>query len=179
MFQIATQHISPKIVQIIIAFLSQFKICSTFVLNLQCRDYKMSQLIEHTGVVDRIDGKYVRVQILQQAACTECHAKSACTASDSKVKYIDVETIPSQFQIGDTVILYGQSSMGHLAVLLAFVIPFLLILLTLIILNAFVVNESLSGTLALAMLVPYFLLLSFLKPKLKKKLKFHIRKTTD
>ena len=88
-----------------------------------------------------------------------------------KDKYIDVEADANEFKVGDAVTIYGQTSMGLLAVLLAFVIPFILILLVLFILKQY--NEILSGTIALASLIPYFIILSFFNSKLKSKLKFY------
>jgi len=144
--------------------------------ELQCRDYKMSQLIEHSGIINHIHGNHIRVQILQESACSGCHAKGACSAADMKDKYVDVESDASDFKIGDQVTLLGQSSMGLLAVLLAFVFPFLLILLTLFVLRNYIDNEAVSGSIALGALLPYFIILSFFNQKLKSKLKFHVRK---
>lgn len=144
--------------------------------ELQCRDYKMSQLIEHAGVIHQIDGRHIRVQILQESACSGCHAKGACSAADMKDKFVDIESDGSDYKVGEQVTLYGQSSMGLLAVLLAFVIPFLIILLTLFILKNYIDNEAISGSIALGTLLPYFLILSFFNSRLKSKLKFHIKK---
>jgi len=66
--------------------------------------------------------------------------------------------------------------MGLLAVLLAFVIPFLLILFTLFLLKDKIDNEAISGSIALGTMLPYFLILSFFNKKLKSKLKFHIKR---
>ncbi len=135
----------------------------------------MSQIIEHSGIIHSINGKHVQVQIIQESACSACHAKGVCTAAaDMKDKYIDVEADANEFKVGDAVTIYGQTSMGLLAVLLAFVIPFILILLVLFILKQY--NEILSGTIALASLIPYFIILSFFNSKLKSKLKFYIKK---
>ena len=60
----------------------------------------MSQIIEHSGIVQHIDGKHIRVQILQESACSGCHAKGACTAADMKDKYVDVEADFSEFKVG-------------------------------------------------------------------------------
>lgn len=147
-----------------------------FVAELQCRDYKMSQIIEHSGIIHQIHGKHIQVQIIQESACSACHAKGVCTAADMKDKYIDVESDDTNFKVGDAVMIYGQTSMGMLAVLLAFVIPFMLILVVLFILKHYGVSETLSGTIALASLIPYFLILSLFNSKLKSKLKFQIRK---
>lgn len=149
--------------------------CSIFVAKLQCRDYKMSKIIEHSGIIHQINGKHIRVQITQESACSACHAKGACTAADKQDKYIDVESAHSNYQIGEKVILYGQSSMGLFAVLLAFVLPFLLILGVLFILNNYMDNEALAGTIALGALIPYFMILSLFNTKLQSKLKFYIK----
>jgi len=145
------------------------------VAKLQCRDYKMSKIIEHSGVISQINGKHIQVLITQESACSACHAKAACTASDKQDKFVDVIAPHSNFKLGDSVTLYGQSAMGLFAVLLAFVIPFLIILISLFILNNYIANEALSGTIALSMLLPYFIILSFFNKQLKSKLKFYIK----
>jgi sigma-E factor negative regulatory protein RseC len=136
----------------------------------------MSQLIEHAGVIHQIDGRHIRVQILQESACSSCHAKGACSAADMKDKFVDIESDGSDYKVGEQVTLYGQSSMGLFAVLLAFVIPFLIILLTLFILKNYIDNEAISGSIALGTLLPYFIILSFFNSRLKSKLKFQIKK---
>lgn len=136
----------------------------------------MSQIIEHSGIVRNVNEKHIQVEIVQLSACSSCHAKGACSAADMGEKLIDVETDSTDYKVGDTVILYGQSSMGLFAVLLAFVIPFVIILLTLLILNNYTDNEALSGSIALGTLVPYFLILSRFNTKLKSRLKFQVKK---
>ena len=136
----------------------------------------MSQKIEHTGIITRIDNNNVQVQIIQVSACSTCHAKSACTASDMDEKIIDVVSTDTTLKVGDRVLLSGQSSMGLFAVMLAFVVPFLLILLLLFILRSYTDNEALSGTLALTVLIPYFAILSLFNKKLKNKFQFQIER---
>jgi sigma-E factor negative regulatory protein RseC len=136
----------------------------------------MSQKIEHTGIVTHIDGTKIQVQIVQLSACSSCHAKGACSASDMDEKLIDAETTDTTLKIGDQVQLTGESSMGLFAVLIAFIIPFLLILFSLFILRSYTSNEALSGTIALGVLVPYFIILSLFNKKLKNKLKFTVER---
>lgn len=143
---------------------------------MQCRHYKMSQKIEHTGIITLIEGAKMKVQIAQLSACCSCHAKGACSASDIDEKIIDVESADTTLKVGDLVQLIGESSMGLFAVLIAFVIPFLLILLSLIVFNFYAVNEALSGTISLGILAPYYFILSLFNKKLKNKLKFTIAK---
>jgi sigma-E factor negative regulatory protein RseC len=136
----------------------------------------MSQLIEHNGIINQIEGNQIRISIIQESACSACHAKEACSASEKEEKIIDIESSDSSFQIGDRVLLLGTQSIGLLAVLLAFVIPFLLILITLFILRSIVSNESVSGLLAISVLIPYYTILSFFNKRLKSKFQFTIKK---
>ena len=144
--------------------------------KLQCPHYKMSQKIEHTGIITSITDKTIEVSIIQQSACSDCHAKGACSASDMDEKIIEVTNNRMQFSVGEKVMLSGKTSMGFLAVLLAFVIPFLLILTCLFILRQFTDNEAISGTISLAVLIPYYIVLSLFNKKLKNKFQFEISK---
>jgi positive regulator of sigma E activity len=136
----------------------------------------MAQMIEHTGIINKIEDNLIRVLIVQQSACSECHAKGSCTVADKMEKIIDVESTDRTFKTGDKVILFGRQSIGLQAVLLVFVFPFVLILITLIILQSFVANEAISGALALLVLIPYYGILSFFNKRIKAKFRFEIRK---
>ena len=154
----------------------QYQIIITFASKLQCPHYKMSERIEHSGFVTRVDGKNIQVQIIQMSACSSCHAKGACSAADMDEKFVDVESTDDTLRIGDQVNIVGESSTGLLAVLLAFVIPFMLILTSLFVLRNIVPNEAVSGTVSLALLIPYYIILSLFNKKLKRKLQFRIEK---
>lgn len=136
----------------------------------------MSERIEHSGFVTRVEGKNIQVQIIQMSACSSCHAKGACSAADMDEKFVDVESTDDTLRIGDMVNIVGESSTGLLAVLLAFVIPFMLILTSLFFLRNIVPNEAVSGTVSLALLIPYYIILSLFNKKLKRKLQFRIEK---
>lgn len=136
----------------------------------------MSERIEHSGFVTRVEGKNIQVQIIQMSACSSCHAKGACSAADMDEKFVDVESTDDTLRIGDIVNIVGESSTGLLAVLLAFVIPFMLILTSLFVLRNIVPNEAVSGTVSLALLIPYYIILSLFNKKLKRKLQFRIEK---
>jgi len=139
----------------------------------------MAHIIEHSGVINEINSDRIQVLIIQQTACNECHASSVCTSADKETKIIEVESSDPDFKIGDNVILFGKQSIGLQAVLLAFVIPFILVLVSLIIFHSFVSNEIISGVVSLLLLVPYYLILSFFNKRLKTKFKFEIRKDTN
>lgn len=149
---------------------NKYYICA---LNLQCRDCKMSmEEIEHKGIVDRIEGDKVFVRVMQQSACAGCHAKGVCSSTDTKDHLIESSTKYS-LRIGDSVSVSGAKQQGLKAVFWAYVMPFLLILMVLIIGNIWIKNEVISGLSALAVLVPYFMLLRLFRAKLESKFVFN------
>jgi len=135
----------------------------------------MGQLIEHDGIIQSIQNNHILVSISQQSACSDCHAKNVCSVSDKTQKIIEVEYVDSDVEIGDKVIIFGSQSVGLTAVLVAFVIPFTLILITLVGLNALILNEVYAGLISIAALIPYYLILLLFKNKFKSKFKFNIK----
>ena len=134
-------------------------------------------MIEHEGTIDNINGNQYTIRITQSSACSECHAKGACMAADTKVKMVDVVDTSGQFKLHDRVLLLGKTSIGYKAVLWAFVIP-LILLISVIIASTSIwqVNELQAALLALVSLVPYYALLYIIRHKMGDKLAFSIKK---
>ena len=137
----------------------------------------MTDSIEHKGIVESIDGDHhLTVKIIQVSACSTCSVKGHCTSADSKEKLISVTDYhATDYKKGDHVTIVGTTSMGMQAVLLAFVLPFLLIFFTLFIAMHFTDNEGLSAILGLLILIPYYIGLSWKKDAIKKKFSFTIK----
>jgi sigma-E factor negative regulatory protein RseC len=67
-----------------------------------------------------------------------------------------------------------RQSQGFSAVFWGYLMPFILVLTTLIISNAFLSNELTAGLLSLAILIPYYITLYFFRHLLKKYFKFEL-----
>ena len=116
--------------------------------------------IKHLGIVENIQGSHLSVRIVQTSACAACSAKGHCSSADSKDKIIDIiDTAASSYQVGEKVMVVGETSMGMMAVLLAFVFPFVLLIFSLFLLMALVENELYAALLSLAVLIPYYFVL--------------------
>ncbi len=131
--------------------------------------------IEHNGVINSIDNQHITVMIVSESACASCHAKSACTAADMQDKLIDIYQESTDFKVGQQVILMGRKTMGTKAVILAYLIPLVLIFITLISSFQLTDNETLSGILSLVILIPYFTAIYFFKDKLQHTFSFTIK----
>ena len=137
----------------------------------------MADIIKHRGVVEKVEGAHVTVRIIQTSACAACSAKGLCNASESKEKQIDVyETNPS-YQIGEEVVLCGTTSMGMRAVLLAFGVPLLIVMIALGLSMKLTDDDALlSSAIAVLSVVPYYIVIYACKEKLNRTFSFTIEK---
>ncbi|MCP9611965.1 SoxR reducing system RseC family protein [Coprobacter tertius] len=137
----------------------------------------MSKLIKHKGIIKDIRNGIAKVEITQLSACSGCHARSYCSASDKKEKIIEVSCNGNSFKTGETVILISNSDIEREALLIAFVYPFFCLVAVLIIVYFLSRNETIAGITSLAILVPYYIIIGLYKKKLKKKFVFSLHKT--
>ena len=132
--------------------------------------------IKHLGIVENIQGSHLSVRIVQTSACAACSVKGHCSSADSKDKIIDIiDTAAASYQVGENVMVVGETSKGMQAVALAFIIPFVLIRFTLFLFMALIENELYAALLSLAVLVPYYYILWLNKTRLKQKFSFTIK----
>ena len=137
----------------------------------------MADIIKHRGIVDRVDGSHVVVRNVQTSACSSCSAKGLCNASESKEKWIDVYEVNASYRVGEEVVVCGTTSMGMQAVFLAFGIPLLILLLALFISMRITDGDALlSAAVALSAVIPYYIVIYFMKDKLNKTFSFTIEK---
>lgn len=129
--------------------------------------------IKHDGIIQAIDNQGIHVRIVQMAACASCKVASQCQMSDRKEKVVDVEHPGvSGVSVGDKVVVYTEESMGFRAVLLAFLLPFLILVGVLVAVLAFTHNEAAAALAGILALVPYFIFLSFRKDAIRKQFQF-------
>ncbi|HPE55050.1 MAG TPA: SoxR reducing system RseC family protein [Bacteroidales bacterium] len=131
--------------------------------------------IRHQGVIRDMDEDQFYVSIINQSACVSCQVKGVCNVTEISEEIIEVPKLPGMdFKAGDKVNVSMQKSLGTRAVLLGYILPFLILLTTLITLLAITGNEGLSGIMALGILVPYYFILYAVRSQLKKTFTFKI-----
>ena len=130
----------------------------------------------HTGVVERIEHARIFVRIVQQSACSGCHAKSVCINADSKAMIIEIDDHAGKFELDEEVLVCERYSMGMYAVWLAFVLPLLLLVFAAIAGTSLSGNEIIGGLAGLSILIPYYAILYLMRDQLKKKFVFSLSK---
>ena len=136
----------------------------------------VSKSIEHKGIIDSINGNKISVSFIALSGCASCHAKGYCSTSDMKEKSVEVYDFSNLYKVGDEVTVMLKQSLGLKAVWLGYILPFVLVVTALIILSQITKSEAISGLGAIALLIPYYLVLFLFKNKLKKTFSFFIKK---
>lgn len=137
----------------------------------------MSNKIKHAGVVDGVEGECVRVRILQSSACSACKVAAHCNASETKEKIIDVMDVDaSHYQKGDQVMVVADTAVGFRASLYGYLLPLILMVVTLVGVLAATHSEGLAALSALGILMPYYVLLFLMRNKLRNRLSFTLER---
>lgn len=144
-------------------------------VNSALQNRGLKEEITHEAIVRQIEGNLVRAEIVQQAACAACKAKSMCSASESKVKEIQALML-EPMEVGDRIEVAVEKRLGWKAVLLAFILPFCLLLVLVAVLPRWIASEAAVGTIAIVSLAPYYLLLKLFSKRLEREYKFVARK---
>lgn len=131
--------------------------------------------IEHRGVVERIVSQGVIVSIVQETACAACAAAQLCHSSEKKEKLVEIPCdAPSRYSIGQDVTIVGEIGLGLRATLWAYVIPLVLLMVVLMV-SASYLNAGIAALLALASLIPYYIILYAFRNKMQRRFSFRIK----
>ena len=137
---------------------------------------KSSELIWHDGKVIETHKDRVKVVIESTSACSDCHSKEACPISETERKVIEVKDIIEDFLLGDEVIVYFEEKMGFLALLLGYIIPFVILFSVLLTSFAITGKELESGIFSIVILIPYYFGLYLFRNKIQKSFIFKVSK---
>ena len=136
------------------------------------------KIITHPGYVKTVNDNRAEVVIISKSGCSSCDIKTSCSVSEAEEKIIDVDLMEDQsFKTGDQVQVEMKQSQGTWAVLLGYVFPFAVVLISLITLTSFGVEQGISGIISILLLVPYYLVVYYSKDILKKNFSYKISHT--
>ena len=131
--------------------------------------------VKYKGVVQKVGDGCLYVKILKTSSCAACSIKGHCSAAESTEKIVEVDNAgAAMYRPGEEVWLVGTMSMGRSALWYGIVIPFLVVVCTIFILTMLKTSEAVAALGSLAMLAPYYFLLSLNKEKMKRKFGFYV-----
>jgi sigma-E factor negative regulatory protein RseC len=132
--------------------------------------------ITHEGIVQEVRDDHVVVSFITQPACTSCSIKNSCSLAKSEIKQLEVPASGIIYQAGEKVQISIGQSHGFRAVFLGYILPFIIVFVSLVILLKLTKNEPLAGIISISSLVPYYLLLWFTRDLINKSFKFKLLK---
>ena len=161
-------------------------------------------MIKHDGIIIALneDGTAL-VRIVQTSACAACKAKAMCASAESAEKEMTVVLLGDEamrregerqaFAVGDEVEVMVQQKMGWKAVVLAYLLPFFVMLAVMFVGNGLLAmddgatgllgdeakREAVLGTIALCAMALYYLVLGMFKDKLQKEFSFTAKKKNN
>ena len=152
-------------------------------------------MIKHDGIIIALnDDGTALVRIVQTSACSACKAKAMCASAESAEKEMTVVLLgDGQWAVGDSVEVMVQQKMGWKAVVLAYLLPFFVMLAVMFIGNGLLAmgdgatgllgdeakREAVLGTIALCAMAVYYLVLGLFKDKLQKEFSFTAKKKNN
>jgi len=145
--------------------------------QLDLESYKKGDIkeIAHQGVVSKISLNKITVALKGNVNCEGCKAQSACGVSDSNDKEIEIVNLSQSFQLNETVDVILKRELGLKAVFWAYVFPFILMFVVLIVISFFV-KEWIAGLVSIFVLIPYYLMLYLSKDRFQKAFQVSILK---
>ena len=119
-----------------------------------------NETITYEAIVAEVLNDTVSVHVQGNQNCAACHSKSACGIADAEDKRIDIYDPGNNYAINDKVTIAIMKKMQPKAVIYAYLIPFFLLTITLVVASEFV-QEWIAGILAFSILIPYYLWIFF------------------
>lgn len=130
------------------------------------------------GIVRAIHGDQIEVEITISSACSECHAKSICIPGDHKRETVLAQSLYNEhFEVGDKVQLVLKGSAGGKAVVLAYLLPFIVLMVALFGTYAITKSELAGVIVSVVFVVIYYIILKTQNKKIEQKFQFFVKKS--
>ena len=132
--------------------------------------------ISHRGVVETIEGDRIEVRFTQTSACAACHVAGHCSAAESREKVVSViaRSAAKSHAVGDEVTVAMTADNGRRAVMLAFVLPFVLMVSVLSLCLWLTRREDVAALAGVGSLAPYYFILYLCRGRLARHFAFVI-----
>lgn len=125
-----------------------------------------------------IDGDRIDVEMTVEGACATCRAAKACGMGESKDKVVSLLTASaSRYEVGEEVMVSIEKRMGIKAATYAYIFPFFIMVLVLLVMFQVGFTETVAGLSSLGSIGIYYIVLYFFRHRIEKEIIFKLRKT--
>jgi sigma-E factor negative regulatory protein RseC len=125
----------------------------------------------HKGTVRQSNDRSVIIAINTGTACSGCHAEGTCGMTGQTEKIIEINGSYNVRPGDEVTVVIGQSA-GFNAVILSYLVPFLILVGGLVVFSSFHISELTAGCLSIAMLAPYYAILYLFRSRINERFVF-------
>ena len=129
------------------------------------------------GIVRKVQDKRLWVEVVVSSACGGCAAKSLCNISEKKNELVEaVNVTGEEFSVGETVRIQMVQKLANKAVVLGYLLPFVILIAGLFGCYALTHIEWLSVLVAFGLTAIYYLILKMFDKRLAREFVLHVTK---
>ncbi|MDR1182674.1 MAG: SoxR reducing system RseC family protein [Bacteroidales bacterium] len=137
----------------------------------------MENVVCHKGTVISVSETEVCVKIERTEACGGCANKTSCRMGKQDEQTVTVQTKDAEtYCMGEEVNISMKTSLGLKAVLYAYILPLVFLLVAFAIAHHFIASEPLQIILALFPVIVYYTILYRMRRRMEKTFQFYISK---
>jgi len=138
----------------------------------------MEEKVCKEGIVRKIESDKVWVEIVVSSACGGCVAKNMCNISEKKNEIVEAKNITGEeFALGETVQIQMREHKAHQAVILGYLLPFIVLIVGLFGCYAITNIEWLSALVAFGLTALYYVVLKLFDKRLAKEFTLYVTKS--
>ena len=139
-----------------------------------------SEKVCKEGIVRKMQGERLWVEVVVSSACGSCAAKSLCNISEKKNELVEaVNLTGEEFVIGETVQIQMRQKLANKAVVLGYLLPFVILVIGLFGCYALTHIEWLSVLVAFGLTAIYYVVLKMFDKHLAKEFVLFVTKKSE
>jgi positive regulator of sigma E activity len=130
--------------------------------------------VTHTGLIYEVGKRGIKVRIGIVAGCADCQIKGNCNMADQTEKELSIECDPSPFRVGQRVKVSLKSTLAKNALFMRYILPFFILITTMIISSAFLNDETTVAIVSISLLTLYYFIFFLFKNRFRTKVKYDV-----
>lgn len=124
-----------------------------------------------------VGDRLVEVELIVENSCAGCKAKAICGIDEDDTRFVTVyDELACYYTIGEEVLVGVSEIMGMKAATYAYIIPFFILLGTLLLTLHIGWSESSAGLTSLGLMCLYYVVVFIFRKRIEKEIVFKIRK---
>jgi len=152
-------------------------------VDLHCKLIRLimeSEKVCKEGIVRKVQDDRLWVEVVVSSACGGCAAKSLCNISEKKNELVEAVNLSGEdFSIGETVQIQMMQKLANKAVVLGYLLPFIVLIVGLFGCYALTHIEWLSVLVGIGLTAIYYVILKLMDKRLAQQFTLYVSKKSE